>query len=174
MLTVLFSVFLTIAHAEPVEAPVDEAPVEVPTGPVEVMLLYGDVGATVKVAGITTGVPVKVELPQGTHEARITTSNGQLVVKRIEVGPPTGATQVIQLGQAQAAGVQGHPFRFEVPGKEGAVVFVDEAEAGVAPIQVLLSPGAHLVEVQGPDGVRTGGEMTLKPGATEPTVIVLK
>ncbi len=170
----LLALILALAHADPVPTEAPAAEEEVPTGPAECMLLYGDVGSTVQVAGVTTKIPANVTLPQGEHQARITTSNGQLVVKIITVGPPTGHTQVIDLAKARAAMVQGHTFRFEVKGgAEGMVVFVDGIEGGPAPLEVLLSPGNHVVELQKPDGTRSGGEMSLDPKGDGPTVVTL-
>jgi hypothetical protein len=138
------------------------------------MLLYGDVNSKVQVAGVTTAVPATLQLPMGTHEARITTSSGQLVVKIIDVAAPSENTQVIDLGKARAASVPGHTFRFEVKGDaEGMVVFVDGIEGGPPPLEVLLSPGPHIVELQKPDGTRTGGETMLTPEGEGPTVVRL-
>ena len=168
----LLALLLSLAVADPTGAPPSEE--EVSTGPAECMLLYSDVNATVHVAGVTTPIPANVSLPQGEHQARITTSAGQLVVKRIEVKPPTGHTQVIDLSKAPAAMVQGHTFRFEVKGgAEGRIVFVDGVEGGPPPLEVLLSPGPHVVELQAPDGTRSGGEMTLTPQGAGPTVVSL-
>lgn len=171
---------LTVALADPQPQgqsdgvpPADIEP-EAPSGPTEVMLLYGDVNSTVQVAGIKTTVPSNVQLPMGTHEARITTSNGQLIVKIIDVRAPSENTQVIDLGTARAASVPGHTFRFEVKGDaEGMLVFVDGIEGGPPPLDVLLSPGPHIVELQKPDGTRTGGETMLTPEGEGPTVVPL-
>ena len=80
----------------------------VPAGPTEVMLLFGDVNATVVVAGKETRVPANLELPVGTHEARITTSSGQLVVKVVEVAripvPEPPWNDVAAAARAVAAG----------------------------------------------------------------------
>jgi len=171
---VLLALLLALSPA--IADPAAEAPAaEARTGPTEVMLLYGDVGSTVEVAGQKTKIPANIKLPMGTHRVRITTSSGQLVVKIIEVGPPSEQAQVIKLSEAPAASVPGHTYRFVVPGGgEGLVIFVDGIEGGPPPLEVLLSAGEHTVEIQKPDGTKSGGPMTLEPKGEAPTEVSLK
>lgn len=132
--------------------------------PVQVMLnTKAYVGATLKVSGQQLVLPGVVVLPEGTHEGRLVTRSGQVVVKRLTVPAPKEgqALVVVSLDDAPAAGVPG--VRFLLQGVEGHLVYVDGVLAGPSPVEVLLAPGSHLVEQVAPDGARTSKTLELKP-----------
>ncbi len=144
------------------------------TGPTDVHLVTrAFVGATISVGGRQLVLPNTTTLAAGEHEARLVTTSGQVIVKRIAVAAPSAHPQVIMLDEAPAASVPGHRFRFVVRAGDGHTLFVDGAEAGPTPIEVVLAPGPHQLVIVSPDGTRTERTVDLRAGSGDLTTVTL-
>lgn len=141
--------------------------------PTEVMLLWPDVTATVKVGSHTSGLPTTMKLEPGDHKAFITAKDGREQIKLFTVGEVSENTQVIDLATMPAAAVPGGTFTFSRAGAEGRPFTVDGIDAGVLPATVVLSSGPHVVVVTMADGTEQRFELTLKAAGDE-TPVVLK
>ena len=128
------------------------------------------VGAKAQIAGQTVVLPNTAKLPVGTHDLRLVTAAGQVVVKRVTVpaANPQQPLTTVSVDDAPAAGVPGHRFRFEGPA--GASLRIDGADAGELPVEVLLAPGAHAVVVTGADGQPTERTLDLRPSGDLTTI----
>jgi hypothetical protein len=156
----------------PAEAPSEPA-AEV-SGPTEVMLLWPDVKASIRVGTQTSGLPTTMELPVGEHQAHITATDGRVQIKQFVVKPSTGHPQVVDLATMPAVAVPGGRFAFSRPGAEGHALSIDGIDAGVLPATLVLSAGPHVVVVTAPDGAEQRFELTLKGAEGEVTEVVLR